>query len=56
MTDKPLLILGSARKQGETKIFLDKVFIDIDYTLIDLLDFHIAPYDYLNNYPDTDKF
>lgn len=56
MTDRPLVILGSARKHGETRDFLNKVFARIDYKLIDLLDFHISPYDYSNNYSDTDDF
>ena len=56
MTEKPLVILASARKQSDTQNFLNKVFADKDYELIDLLDFYISPYSYLNNYPNTDKF
>jgi multimeric flavodoxin WrbA len=56
MTEKPLVILASARKQSYTKNFLNKVFADKDYELIDLLDFYISPYSYLNNYPSTDEF
>ena len=56
MIEKPLVILGSARKEGYTKDFLNKVFGAEDYDLIDLLDFHISPYSYLNNYPGTDEF
>lgn len=56
MTDRALVILGSARKQGETTAFLHKVFASCDYKLIDLLDFQIAAFDYSQNYPVTDTF
>jgi len=56
MTEKPLVILASARKQSDTKDFLNTVFADNDYDLVDLLDFYISPYSYLNNYPGTDDF
>jgi multimeric flavodoxin WrbA len=56
MIDTPLVILGSARKQGDTTAFLNKVFAGINYKLIDLLDFHISTFNYSNNYPDTDDF
>jgi len=42
MTEKPLVILASARKQDCTRNFLNKVFADKDYELIDLLDFYIS--------------
>ena len=54
--DKPLVILASARKNGDTKTFLKKIFTDEDYKLIDLLDFHISAYSYLDDYPSTDDF
>lgn len=56
MTDKPLIILASARKNGQTKGFIKKLFFGREYKLIDLLDFHISAYDYSNHYPDTDTF
>ncbi len=56
MTKKPLIILGSARKQSNTKDFVTKVFTNIANTQVNLLDFHISPYDYSNNYPDADDF
>ena len=56
MPEKPLVILASARKQGDTRNFLNKVFTSHDYDLIDLLDVHISPYNYSNDYPDTDAF
>src|SRR5687768_17399635 len=56
MPEKPLVILASARKQGDTSNFLNQVFDAHDYELIDLLDVRISPYNYLNDYPDTDEF
>ncbi len=56
MTEKPLVILASARKQGETRSFLSEIFADKEYELIDLLDFHILPYNYSCDYSYTDEF
>lgn len=56
MTGKPLVILASARKESDTKAFLKQVFANTDHKLIDLLDFHIVPYNYSNNYPEEDTF
>ncbi|HEY4965485.1 MAG TPA: NAD(P)H-dependent oxidoreductase [Puia sp.] len=56
MTVTPLVILASARKHGDTRAFLDKVFDKLEHKQIDLLDFHISSFDYSNNYPDTDDF
>jgi hypothetical protein len=56
MTEQPLILLASARKQGDTRKFVDEVFADQEYKLIDFLDFPISPYSYLNNYPNNDKF
>lgn len=56
MTDRPLVILASARKGGDTSHFLHKVFANVDHNVIDLLDFPISPYNYSNNYPDVDDF
>lgn len=56
MNKGTLLILASARKQSDTRKFLDKVFLDIDHTLVDLLEHPVSPYDYSANYPDNDEF
>jgi len=53
---KPLIILASARKQSDTKIFVEKAFSEIDYDLIDLLDFQISSFDYAGIYPQDDEF
>ena len=54
--EKPLIILASARKQSDTRLFLDRVFKEVDHQLIDLLDYSIAPYDYTGKYPANDDF
>jgi multimeric flavodoxin WrbA len=56
MAEQPLVILASARKHGDTRSFLNRIFADKNYELVDLLDFQISSYDYSNNYSDTDEF
>lgn len=56
MEDKPLIIVASARKESDTRDFVNKVFTGIDCRLADLLDFYISPYDYRGNYPANDDF
>ena len=56
MTIKPIIILGSARKDSDTKNFLERVFKQTDHKLIDLLDFHILPFSYLPGYSMGDEF
>jgi multimeric flavodoxin WrbA len=56
MNPKPLIILGSARKESDTKRFVDMVFEKMDNATIDLLDFPIHQYNYENNYPGDDGF
>lgn len=51
-----LVILGSARKNGDTHSYVDYVFAETDYHLLDLLDYKISPYSYLNDYPEDDDF
>ena len=51
-----LVIIGSARQQGDTKAYVDYVFDTTEYTLIDLSDYHIAPYQYQGEYPAADTF
>lgn len=53
---KPLIILGSARKDGNTKQFIDRIFEEDEYELIDLLDHKLYSYNYLENYPSDDEF
>ncbi len=53
---RPLIILGSARKDSNTKELIEKIFNEEDYKLIDLLDHNIYPYNYLETYPNDDEF
>lgn len=56
MNPNPLILLASARKESDTKKFLEIVFKDTDHALIDLLDFYIAPFNYDHTYPREDNF
>lgn len=53
---KPLIILGSARKNSDTQKLIELVFDDKEYNLIDLLDYSITHYNYGEEYPETDEF
>jgi putative NADPH-quinone reductase len=53
---KPLVILGSARKESDTGKFVDQIFEGVDYTLVDLLDLEINRYDYTHHYPSEDGY
>ena len=52
----PIIILASARRNSDTKNFLEKVFKNRDFKLIDLLDFSVSFYDYNHQYPKDDEF
>jgi multimeric flavodoxin WrbA len=56
MNQKPLIIVGSSRRDSDTKKFVELVFKEVDNTTIDLLDFTIHQYDYDNGYPGNDCF
>ena len=53
---KTLIIMGSARGDGNTAAAARDLEQRTGGKVIDLLDHHIAPYDYDNNYPDADDF
>ncbi len=53
---KPLIILGSARKNGDTRKLVDQIFGNTEHALIDLLDHRIYPYNYEEIYPGDDEF
>ena len=53
--DRPLVILGSARKDSYTRKLVDQLFAELEYELIDLLDHKIYPYGYSQNYPQDDN-
>jgi multimeric flavodoxin WrbA len=52
----PLIILGSARQQSDTKFFVDFVFNGIEHRLTDLLSHKISFYNYNGTYPSSDRF
>lgn len=56
MAPEPLVILGSARKDSDTRKLIDRLLNGQKYKLLDLLDFEINPYQYAGNYPSTDQF
>jgi multimeric flavodoxin WrbA len=51
---KKLIILGSARKNGETMKIVSKIIKLTNWELIDLNDYNITPYDYDNNNKNDD--
>ncbi|QXV64935.1 NAD(P)H-dependent oxidoreductase [Mucilaginibacter achroorhodeus] len=56
METKPLVILGSNRKNSLTESITRKALGDADFDLIDLLDHTIVHYNYDGNYPAADEF
>ena len=56
LNQKPLIILGSARQQSDTKNCVDFVFKDIQHTILNLLDINISPFNYSANYSLQDDF
>lgn len=55
-SQKTLVILASAREQGDTKNALNSVMQGREHNVLDLLQFSIAPYNYDGVYPGTDRF
>jgi putative NADPH-quinone reductase len=56
MENHPLVIIASARKKSDTRMFTQRVFNRVDHVLIDLLDHIIMPYNYENDYLEEDEF
>jgi NAD(P)H-dependent FMN reductase len=56
MSTKPLIILGSARKSGDTARLVASLFNPEAISIIDLLDYKILPYDYEGRYKEEDDF
>lgn len=56
MAKKPLVILGSARKSGDTAKLVSTLFDDGDVLQADLLDYTILPYRYDGRYAKDDGF
>lgn len=53
---KVLVILASARRESDTRKFLDTALAGIDHKVIDLLDHRIEHYSYENKYSGKDEF
>ncbi|GAB3197555.1 multimeric flavodoxin WrbA [Pontibacter aydingkolensis] len=56
MATNPLVILGSARKDSDTRKLVDRLFKDKIFILADLLDYEINNYSYTHDYPGSDDF
>ena len=56
MEQKPLVILGSARKGSDTEKFVAFILDNVAYKLIDLLDININGYTYSHEYPTDDQY
>jgi putative NADPH-quinone reductase len=56
MENKPLIIIGSARENGNTNHFVTQVFKNIIHKEVNLLNYHVSPYNYEGVYPDGDQF
>lgn len=52
----PLIILASARSDGDTRTFTDRVFANVPHRFVDLLDYPISPYTYSGKYPMSDQY
>ncbi|WP_181306791.1 hypothetical protein [Rufibacter sp. XAAS-G3-1] len=46
MQEAPLILLGSARKDSDTRRFLQRIFQGTPHELIDLLNYTLLPYRY----------
>ena len=55
-SNKPLVILGSARKDSNTLLVIENLLEEKDYTFLNLSDYVFVGYDYDNNYPENDQF
>ncbi|MFD0794198.1 flavodoxin family protein [Mucilaginibacter litoreus] len=56
METKPLIILGSNRKNSLTETIIRKALNNTEFDIIDLLDYTIVHYNYDGHYPAADEF
>jgi multimeric flavodoxin WrbA len=54
--NRSVVLLGSARKDSDTRKLVNLLFSGHYLEMIDLLDYKIHPYDYSGNYPENDDF
>jgi multimeric flavodoxin WrbA len=55
-TPCPLVVLASARRAGDTAQLVQHVLSGVPHSLLNLLDWPVAPYRYEQDYPATDAF
>lgn len=53
---KTLVIIGSSRRNSDTKKFADHVFARKEHTLLDLHNYQLEEYNYDANYSSSDQF
>lgn len=51
---KYIIVIGSARSKGHTKIVVDQLAQHLSAAIVDLKDYKIAPYNYDNDYSEDD--
>ncbi len=56
MNKPPLVLLGSARPDGDTHKLVDLLFVENEIVKLDLLAYKIYPYSYPGQYPSDDQF
>ncbi len=56
MADHPVVILGSARKQSDTRKCVELLLGNQVHTTLQLLDYTIEPYQYSSDYSPADNF
>ena len=52
----PLVIIGSSRKDSDTRYFVDQTFVPSKVDIADLLDYKISGYSYDHDYSPEDEF
>ena len=55
-SNKPLVILGSARKDSNTYFVIEQLLTGKAYTLLNLNHYEFVGYDYNSDYPENDQF
>lgn len=53
---KVLVLVGSSRRNSDTRKFAEQVFARKEHTLIDLQDYQLEEYNYDANYSSSDQF
>jgi len=56
VTSLPLVIVASARREGDTARLVEQVLHAVPHQVLHLLDWPVLPYRYEQDYPATDRF